>query len=547
MTPAKNPTGKQRSQRIQIDYYKQRTGLDRWRTGCVFAGLLAAGVYATYLLVTVSASGGGRHLSTGDLAMAHASFEQECQKCHVDYTPLDPAAPTAMLPLIGGDEAASRIHLERACQACHEMGPHHRDVMTASFAEIDQNCVNCHRDHQGRDFDLTAITQATCSQCHADLGQVTSDQPTIQAVVTGFDKTTHGDFASLALGDPGQIRFSHHQHMLPGQVAADSVGGFTIGQLSASDRLRYERDGQNDNSPVQLDCSSCHELVGEDVLHDKSGGESKSRTSLDFELLGRTMRPIEFERHCGACHAISSAVAAVGISGGNASETAVAVPLPHAVEWSRLSNLIVATLNGARAGGSVRHRRDDTQKRPQVGPGLGRPAREDWRVTDEELAAAMSRVKDQCMKCHDSESMTDEAILAASQPGRRPMIPRRWLQHGMYDHAAHRKIDCRYCHADAFPPDSASGELVMGIEAHANVMIAGIESCQDCHREAGTPTPTAIENEPLLGGMPTWASDSCSMCHRYHGALMKQTVVTGSAAAGSESMNSIESLLGVLR
>ncbi len=78
-------TGKQRSQRIQIDYYRKQGGLHQLKIACLIAGLAGAGFYAVYVL----AAGSGAHTSTGPLTVAHASFENDCQQCHQDFTPID--------------------------------------------------------------------------------------------------------------------------------------------------------------------------------------------------------------------------------------------------------------------------------------------------------------------------------------------------------------------------------------------------------------------------------------------------------------------------
>ena len=57
-------TGKQRSQRIQIDYYRKRGRLHLMRNVCALGGLLGAGIYAAYIL----AGGGSTHTITGPVA-----------------------------------------------------------------------------------------------------------------------------------------------------------------------------------------------------------------------------------------------------------------------------------------------------------------------------------------------------------------------------------------------------------------------------------------------------------------------------------------------
>ena len=108
--------------------------------------------------------------------------------------------------------------------------------------------------------------------------------------------------------------------------------------------------------------------------------------------------------------------------------------------------------------------------------------------------------------------MLDQAAtFTASSP---PLIPQNWLRHGIFDHAAHQRMSCKHCHAAIYenkpgPPDD-----------NQRVMIDNIESCVDCHRDAKKPVKT-VENV-LFGDQPTWASDSCTLCHRYHSPISKR-------------------------
>lgn len=543
-----NQTGKQRSQRIQIDYYRQKTGLDRWRWFCVAAAILLAGTYAMFLFwkmpeTTTGAQADSNsinplagHFSTGDLANVHASFEQQCDRCHADFTPLDADAPSKWFPLIGVESQISRVHLETKCQHCHPVGHHFREQMTSDFAAIDQNCSFCHRAHQGRDFELTKIGARKCATCHHDLSPVTNEVADVRPRVQGFNRESHGDFVSLQQKDPGRILFSHAQHMMPGQVGVDVRGGMTIDRLSRSDQARYSKDGQVKTDLVQLRCSDCHTIVGQEVV-DQIGDQLKS---VDIELLGRSMNPIAFDQHCVACHAISPGIVDVmsglsvmsgqdgtGNTSGNSGEN---LRLPHAETSDVMANLLAASIDGARAGEKARHRRDNSkQKQP---PGFGVPADpvSDWHVTPAEIANAQKHVQQQCLECHDAESITDQAIVAAKLDRSPSMIPTRWLRRGLYDHAAHRLIDCRYCHADAYSSLSELTQADLNPDDHTAVMIAGIDRCQDCHRPSGVAEPESLR-DPLIGNMPRWASDQCITCHRYHSPMQNDPPATDPSLA----------------
>lgn len=487
-------TGKQRSQRIQIDYYRKKGGLHTLRSVCIAVGFFAAAAYAAYV---VAASGGQSHVSTGPVAMAHASFENDCNQCHQDFTPIDSQANQLDLAFVGISSEASIGRMEEACQVCHAVGDHYRDVMKPEWQLKDQNCGSCHADHQGRLHDLNYVTKTQCASCHANLAQTCKASPAVKPDIAAFTSSSHGDFASLSMGDPGTVKFDHHQHMLPGQVNAGEKGAFTIEMLDAAMREKYRLPGQADDSAVQLDCASCHQYAGNPDTY--SAGELIA----DGEL-GRYIAPISFDQHCAACHSMNPGIA-----------TAQTTPIPHAVPWAKVELLLASTIRGARATGIARSPGDDSQTTAQPGFGTGSSVASNPDAAVD-VASLRALVEGQCLECHDQESISDQAIASALAGTAPPMIPPRWFQHGLYDHAAHRQVDCRYCHDAAYPIE---GEPAAPPTDHETVMIAGIESCTGCHRDAESPTPASItdpQTTTLFGGQPNWASDHCTMCHRYH-------------------------------
>lgn len=366
--------------------------------------------------------------------------------------------------------------------------------MNADWKLEDQNCASCHADHQGRDHDLTRVASKRCVACHSDLTAGCSGVPSVSPNVTAFTRDSHGDFASLAVDDPGTIKFDHAQHMLPGQVDTGQRGGFTIAQLPPQDRNRYRETGQVDSDLVTLECSSCHELAG---IPD----DGKSLFA-DNEL-GRYLQPIGFDRHCAACHSLSPGIA-----------TEDSTPLPHAVPWRQIDLLLAANVRGAEAIGLVRRPRDDSQAVPVPGEGLGESPAATSVTTTFDVAAARALVQEKCLQCHDESAITDQSILSSRDAGSE-MIPSRWLQRGLFDHAAHRNVACQYCHAAAYPNDQPSGTAV----DQQKVMIAGIVSCTACHRSEELERPAELdvaETVAMIEGQPSWASDRCTLCHRYH-------------------------------
>ncbi|MDG2223920.1 MAG: cytochrome c3 family protein [Rubripirellula sp.] len=485
-------TGKQRSQRIEIDSYRKRTDIHVWRTVCILVGLVTAGLYAAYVI----ASGGGSQVSTGPVAEAHAAFENDCQQCHQDFTPIGSRGCELNWSLVGLSKAKSVEHTEAACKVCHDVGDHYRGKMSEAWQLQDQNCATCHADHQGRLHDLAAVSQSQCTDCHARLADGCVGTPSVRDSITKFDQASHGEFASLATGDPGSVKFDHQQHMRLGQVDEGNKGAFRLDMMNPANRERYRLDGQADTDAVQLDCSSCHQMAG--------NPDPSSNLITDGEL-GRYIEPISFQQHCSACHSMNPGIA-----------TADTTPLPHAAAWSQLDLLLNASLVGTRLNEETRVRGDDAQATAVPGEGFGDPANPITLPDPGELQQARQRVEAECQKCHEPEHITDEFIAKAAAGEAAPLIPPRWFQHGLYDHAAHRQVDCAFCHSAAY----AANDAVAGPPLdHQKVMIDNIESCTGCHRDAESPTPASLSSQDVvskLGGMSTWATNNCTLCHRYH-------------------------------
>ncbi len=331
---------KGRSQRIQMDHFRRVTMLTRSRGVLALLALLITGGYCIYVL----AAGSSSHLSTGPLAQAHAAFEDRCEKCHTDFTPI--SSDSLLL-----DSSSALAVQEAACQHCHRADAHFRNELTLASQKTDQHCSGCHLDHQGRDFDMVKLSNAACVQCHGNLTQHCQAKPTVKKDIASFTLESHGPFVSLSQGDTGRIKFDHAQHMLPGQVSPDSKGAFTLAMLEPEQRERYRQtvDGklQADDANVTLQCSSCHEPAGR-----------PSELAVGDDEVGRHMKPIRFEEHCQACHAINAP--------GRDDQT---LPLPHAAPWAELNLILGAKLAGGQWLGQLRSPTDAIRKEPLVGEG----------------------------------------------------------------------------------------------------------------------------------------------------------------------------------
>ncbi len=525
-------TGKQRSQRIELDYYRQRGGFFKWKIAITIAALVVGVSALGYAMV----SGGGKMANPGPVADGHAAFEQDCDQCHQAFSPIGSDAVRSV-SLLGVSETEAIANTQAACTKCHlgetqPIGDHDRSKMDGDWPLLDQNSARCHADHQGRDHDLTVVSNQQCAICHARLADVCKQGTQVVQLaadnksISSFT-TDHGNFVSLQGKDPGTITFDHAQHLKPGQ-SGKGKDVIRLRDLEPELRERYrmrmlqlkatgmENLDTTDNGLVQLDCSSCHEMAG---------APSGAITLRSDAELGRYMKPISVRRT---------------LPGLSPHE-------PRRPQRRHLAHSSRGALERNRSVAASENRCPGSSPQPHqpAGNRCDRPASYAGETTERQrildqwnnasvLANAREVLKEQCRKCHeDSLIQSDQSIIAARSPDAPPLIPSRWLANGVYDHAAHRSIDCVYCHRQAYEPGTPEA---VGSD-QTKVMIAGIESCAGCHRESGTATPSDLlsngEPKPVFGGQSLWASDSCTMCHRYHMQTSPRAHSLISAAVGA--------------
>jgi hypothetical protein len=121
----------------------------------------------------------------GPLTKQHAISAANCADCHTE---------AAGLPFSARARSARLEEHDRLCIKCHDLGPHGdaphgvgpaemralrqtlqpatgaRPVMLAAVKALGPPatlaCANCHREHQGKDFDLKRMADQQCQVCH---------------------------------------------------------------------------------------------------------------------------------------------------------------------------------------------------------------------------------------------------------------------------------------------------------------------------------------------------------------------------------------------
>jgi hypothetical protein len=510
-------TAKQRVGGIPLDYYKQPDRLTRWKIGLSAAAVVVAvGWWASGWALAGRGRGQLRY-SHGPVARVHATWDAQCAACHVDFRPISGGASWA--GALGVETKAG----DAKCMACHAGPPHHDNQVEAEV----KSCAGCHRDHRGRDASLVRLPDSDCTSCHAGLASHTKGGQTDYKDVSAFDRD-HPEFAVLrdAAKDPGKLKFNHALHMTPGMNPVDKGKPvWLVGQIADKDeRERYRLPKQTDNDPVTLDCQSCHQADG-------GNASAASLARLPASLKsprgdGAYMMPIVYEKHCAACHALE--VPGRKGADGDRRDDPDAAPLkvPHRIQPAELHQELEG-LYLARAlaekpeakgdaepkGRSVFHRqRALPTKSPDDVERIWRSVQED--VKDAEKVLVVAGEKRTCTECHyfrDKEGK-EVAIPGAGTSLSEykvvpPGVPATWFQHATFDHAAHRAVSCKECHAGAYSAEAkASAASRPSWTQNEEVMLPKVETCKQCH------IPTTRTGDMVLGG----AGHECTECHTYH-------------------------------
>jgi len=396
-----------------------------------------------------------------------------------------------------------------------------------------EDCSSCHHDHQGRNESLVRMSDSHCTKCHGNLpGSHVGGKSDIAEHVTGFARD-HPEFRPLVLGKAEaerRLKFSHALHMTPGLVYdPNDQHKWTAAELAKqfvpNARERFSSQG---SEPIQLQCSSCHQLDAGRVPAQDS--ERKS-----FDLIQRTVNggawrsllppraegayylPVNFDMHCKVCHPLRTPAAPSG--GKVIPEFAV----PHRRNPAALRTL----LRGEFATRLV------NQKHPSLltpfGPGgrLDPPSSEAAatlgsevdRLTDATLKTMLQNLgpidepgkKESwragggfaCGKCHYSTSPEPAKVEIAPLPLRSV-----WFEHAKFNHVSHRGLTCSSCH----PGTEGSFAPGGNVNEREPALIAGIKTCQTCHAPAGQ----VVERPDGQTATAAGIRHSCVDCHRYH-------------------------------
>jgi hypothetical protein len=459
------PTPRKNQKQIAQQYAGNRRYASSWHSfrlarrvlalACVVVATIGAVIYlnraqTSQRLEGVSTSGG--------ISQAHSQLAKDCQVCH------DPAEKLDLLK-----PAVASASIDTNCEKCHVQHTFHE----ANVA-VDHSCTDCHHEHLGTG-PMQPVADNNCLACHGDAAiMATSAQkgqwlpagdflvmpkdnlvyfqpPRPAAGYTQVFQSFEGDHPDFQiqrehLTDPNTLKFNHKIH-LSGDIPL--VEG------------------------KKLDCAYCHKP----------------------DSHGAYMESISFAKNCQACHSlqIDPTLAdfqiphPTGDSGANSvRDFILTLPTQYATYATEKKGLT----DKAQIAAFVNQHMQVIRQRVREGADLEKEVffADAKTVNLEGVMPAAGRERalfPGCAYCHEvTPSLTQEPVVT------KPVTPDRWYVHARFDHAAHSTMSCEACHgqvlesektADINLPDKAS--CVTCHSAKGGV-VSTCSTCHDYHNES---------------------------------------------------------------
>lgn len=375
--------------------------------------------------------------STGKLSLAHHGLEDNCEACHVQpFVAVRDSACLTCHETIGDHSAKPRLSLARGPLDWGDQVQ--RDIADVFHKPGAGACTDCHTEHEGEGR-MEPPAQKFCADCHGAMDKRlrtpignASDfgkaHPQFQvAVLTGQgDKTPKRVSLDADPREFNGIKFPHELHLA-------SAGG--VAQMA-------RRLGAAKGYGAPLECADCHQPTADGVR----------------------FLPVDMETNCGSCHSL------VYDRVGGTFRT-----LRHGDISQMRADLAAADRVPRRPIASGRKRPGAYSPGGLYYGNFAPPQR-----ASVPLASRMLSTRGVCTECH-----------FPSGDGVMPVVqPKRYIEHGWFDHEPHKREKCTTCHA---APTSGSA---------TDVLLPGIETCRTCHLGESAAKPK----------IPS----TCAMCHSYH-------------------------------
>ncbi len=365
------------------------------------------------------------------------------------------------------------------------------------------SCASCHREHQAADRILSQVADSSCIKCHRKLeDHRRSPEQGIETQITRFDKD-HPVFRSLEK-DPGTLKFNHALHLSTGIREPGSRVSSTKTLKDYPDHVgRLDRQTDNDGQ-IALTCRYCHEP--------QQGTPSQPRLLDDgsYSTVRASMSMPTYEGHCRVCHSID-VPSRPDLGFINKLKVEHGIP-PHKLADALLAYFSLEVIAPPELRAEVSNQAREMLS--EVPTRLWDIQDSETKVGDEvrvHFAEAATKIRTSCLFCHfASHDDTGQGLpIIARQPLAQSGVSNQvfethWFKHALFDHLAHRDVDCVHCHQNS----GGKGDLLSNNKDLSldRPMIKDYDSCLECHRTAG---------DRLAHGRP--GPVNCTACHTYHG------------------------------
>ena len=222
----------------------QKYIIPRSRKDMMRYGMLGVAALLVFVLADAFLFGKG-FISSGELSSKHAMIGDDCGRCH---------------------ETAKGV-TSALCSSCHEKAGDATGMYSYSAHYLyrtddrgriakgrdehmgdEQACKHCHPEHQGREAQLTKVTDAMCIACHPGTS-FPGDHPEF-------------DFARRSLPDDSSMAFTHIRHT-----------DFVVKKLSK----------ERGSALIEESCLYCHVAQAD----------------------GKSFKPLNYDTQCAECHLTS--------------------------------------------------------------------------------------------------------------------------------------------------------------------------------------------------------------------------------------------------
>ena len=320
-------------------------------------------------------------------------------------------------------------------------------AVATGHAIFSNQCTRCHEPWRG-------VGEIRCQECHgAGLSIHQKDQPFTPSCLTCHVEHRHGS-SLVTVGDAQCSQCHADLRTKSGGLShfAKKVTNFSLDHPEFTVPVKSpqtdSRPRMSDRGARQSDPSTIklnHQVHLKPNLKGANGNVQLSCKDCHQPVMdGTIMLPVKFSSHCQSCHPLEFDA--------NLPDRAV----PH--QSPEIVDAYLSKIYSNQAGQAA-----------QVGAKL---------------------FKSSCVVCHElEENRTTLPVVKAAA------MPAQWFASARFSHGSHRVLECGACHTRASKSRRTS-----------DVLIPGIQICQECHKQSDARWPA----------QPASAPTACLTCHDYH-------------------------------